>query len=198
MDQKYLEHFIEELHGFAARGFPVREVRQYLKGNLLPLNELQPYVFVAVEQYTRNLIYKSSEFELMVVVWSAGQAAPIHGHEGEKCWARVESGELLFTNYREHSAGDSFRLETISQQFGGPGYLDGPADIHKVENTSTQPAITLHLYSRPFEACDIYGIENHRKLRKRLGYFSKFGQRVPDGEAFSGNAIPTMSNEDAI
>lgn len=176
-----LDQFIAELNRFAALDFPVRETHQVLRCASLQPAQLQPYLFVAPDQYTRNLIYKSPEYELLLIAWPSGQAAPIHGHEGEKCWARVESGELRFTNYCEIPGDGSFSLKTLSQRVGGLGYLDGPADIHKVENISSQLAVTLHLYSRPFEACDIYDPENGRKLRKMLGYYSKFGERESDG-----------------
>ncbi len=177
-----LGKFIEELNRFAARDFPVRETHRFLKTVSLPLAHLRPYLFVAPDQYTRNLLHKSSEFELLLIVWPPGQASPIHGHEGEKCWALVESGELHFTNYCEIPLGDSFTLITLSQQIGGPGYLDGPADIHKVENTSTELAVTLHLYSRPFEACDIYDLERGSKVRQKLQYYSKFGKCEATGQ----------------
>lgn len=173
------------MNRFAALDFPVRETHEFLKSTILTPEQFQPYLFVASDQYTRNLIYKSSEYELLLIAWPAGQAAPIHGHEGEKCWARVESGELRFTNYREVPSGGSFNLKTLSERIGGPGYLDGPADIHKVENTSSQLAVTLHLYSRPFDACDIYEVESSRKLRKTLEYYSKFGKRIGDGLGMS-------------
>jgi predicted metal-dependent enzyme (double-stranded beta helix superfamily) len=160
-----LDQFIGELNRLATRHFPVCETHELLKSVILAPEQLQPYLFVAPDQYTRNLIYKSPEFELLLIAWPAGQAAPIHGHEGEKCWARVEKGELCFTNYCEIPEGDSFRLKTVSTRVGDLGYLDGPADIHKVENTSNRLAVTLHLYSRPFDACYIYDLANGRKMR---------------------------------
>ena len=40
-----------------------------------------------------------------------------------------------------------------------PGFLDGPADIHSVENLTSQYATSLHVYAKPYDACDIYDIE---------------------------------------
>ena len=37
----------------------------------------------------------------MLVCWPPHVSAPIHGHEGEKCWARVQTGELKICNYVE-------------------------------------------------------------------------------------------------
>ena len=173
-----LDQFIGELQRLAARNFSVRETHNFLKDALVRPEQLKPYLFVAPDQYTRNLIYKSPEFELLLIAWPAGHGAPIHGHEGEKCWARVERGELRFTNYCEIPNCHSFSLKHISERIGGLGYLDGPADIHKVENTSREIALTLHLYSRPFEACDIYDPQSGRKFRRTLEYYSQFGKRI--------------------
>ena len=171
-------HLIEALSRVAARDFPVREVRALLDGIRLPSAELAPYRFLSAAHYTRNLIHKSEEFELLLLVWAAGQRSPIHGHEGEKCWTRVEEGELHFTSYREKAAGDSFRLQVLSQAVGQVGHVDGPADIHEVANRSELPAVTLHLYARPYDECDVYDLERHTKTRKKLEYFSRFGRQT--------------------
>jgi predicted metal-dependent enzyme (double-stranded beta helix superfamily) len=174
-----IEQFIERLNHFATLDFPVREVHRFLKDSSLAPEELRPYSFETIEGYARNLVHKSPEFELLVIVWAPEGASPIHGHEGEKCWSRVEKGELRFTNYRERPDANPFDLEMISQRIGGPGHLDGPADIHKVENLTRDPAVTLHVYSRPYEACDIYDMEQRCKLRRTLLYNSKYGSPVP-------------------
>ena len=43
---------------------------------------------------------------------------------------------------------------------GDKGFLDGPAEIHSVENIFNEPAVSLHIYAKPFDACDIYDLEN--------------------------------------
>lgn len=173
-----LSAFIQRLEQLAARDFSVQETHQFLKRSPLAPGELKPYIFFDPCQYTRNLLYKSGEFELLAICWQPGQKAPIHGHEGEKCWSRVEEGSLYFTNYCERSSLDgSFRLEITSPPTrGGPGYLDGPADIHAVENPFQEPAVTLHLYSRPYAECDIYDPVNGQKERRKLTYYSVFGE----------------------
>jgi len=48
--------------------------------------------------------------------------------------------------------------------------------MHKVDNPFSEGAVSLHLYSKPYQACDIYDLENNRKVRKEMSYFSKFGE----------------------
>ncbi|MBI3278964.1 MAG: cysteine dioxygenase family protein [Acidobacteria bacterium] len=170
-----LHALIDRLNRFAESRFPVREVHAFLQTARIPLSELQPYIFIAPDHYTRNLIYKCPEFELLLVVWPPGQGSPVHGHEGEKCWARVEQGRLRFTNFREIREGDGFRLQKTSEKIGDAGHLDGPADIHGVDNLFDTLALSLHVYSHPYDACDIYDVEANIKTRKRMHYDSRFG-----------------------
>ena len=120
-----------------------------------------------------------------MICWASGQSAPIHGHEGQYCWARVEAGTLRFTNYREISE-TPLVLERLAEPVvGNEGYLDGPADIHSVENPAEldKPAASLHVYYRPFAECDIYDLQRREKRRTRLSYDSvshALAGHVPD------------------
>ena len=55
---------------------------------------LDPYVRFEPGRYTRHLVHKDQTVEVLVLCWARGACAPIHGHEGELCWARVERGRL--------------------------------------------------------------------------------------------------------
>jgi len=94
--------FIEQLNIFAVEDFLVDEGGGFLRHSVLPPEQLEPFLFVEPFAYTRNLIYNSSHFELMTVVWAPEQASPIHGHEGVSCRARVERGRLRFTNMENY------------------------------------------------------------------------------------------------
>ena len=49
-----------------------------------------------------------------------------------------------------------------------------PADIHSVENIQDEPAISLHLYTKPFGECDIYCIDKGTIERVPLVYDSMY------------------------
>ena len=105
--------------------------------------------------------------------WKSGQKAPIHGHEGEKCFMRVEKGALQFTNYNLVST-DPLKLTKIESLKGEVGFLDGPADVHSVENIYNEDSITFHIYAKPYSACDVYDINTGSIYRKELTYDSMF------------------------
>ena len=169
-----IETVIERLKEFAHQDFPVPEVSSYLLNLNLNENELKKYSFLKENYYTRNLIHKDTDFELMVICWPPNTSAPIHGHEGEKCWARVQEGQLQICNYEEISS-DPLELNMIQRLSCSPGFLDGPADIHSVENLFDKFATSLHVYAKPYDACDIYDTDNGKIERMKLSYYSNNG-----------------------
>ena len=166
-----INEIINKLKEFAQQNFPVPEVSSFLQNLNLNENELENYSFHKENFYTRNLIHKDSDFELMVICWPPNTTAPIHGHEGEKCWARVQEGQLQICNFEEISS-DPLELKMIQELSCSPGFLDGPADIHSVENLSNKFAISLHVYAKPYDACNIYDTVNGRIERMKLGDYS--------------------------
>ena len=174
------EHLIDDLKRFAAGGFPATEVRQYLVETLMDQAALEPYLNYCDQHYTRNLVHKDKDFELLVICWGRSQRAPIHGHEGELCFARVERGRLRFSNFALLSE-DPIRLRPTGKPVDGSiGFLDGPADLHAVENPEEfgENAASLHVYSKPYAECDIYDSESGPRRRVKLAYDSIQGKRV--------------------
>ena len=134
----------------------INDLRIFTEQNF-PVNKVTPYL--------RSLDLQKEQL----------QKAPIHGHEGEKCWARIQKGSLQVCNYKEISS-DPMNLDLVDRVLAKKGYLDGPADIHSVENISNDIAVSLHVYASPFDSCDIYDMETGVKNRIQLQYHSMFGK----------------------
>ena len=166
-----LNTVIDKLKEFSKEDFPVPEVSSYLLELKLGQEELKKYLLREDSHYTRNLIHRDSDFEIMVICWPPNTTAPIHGHEGEKCWARVQDGNLQICNYEEISS-DPLKLNMLQELSCSPGFLDGPADIHSVENITDEFATSLHVYAKPYDACDIYDMEKGTIDRTKLSYHS--------------------------
>ena len=169
-----IQSVINKLKEFAKEDFPVPAVSSYLSSLDLGDDWLKKYDLRISNHYTRNLIHRDTDFEIMVICWPPNTYAPIHGHEGEKCWARVQTGQLTICNYEELSS-KPLKLLKIQELVGSPGFLDGPADIHSVENISNEFAISLHVYAKPYDACDIYDLDKGLVERTRLSYHSMDG-----------------------
>jgi len=166
--------FVSAVRRLCEAGFDRQRMHRYLAETRLEPSSLEPYVRFAPGRYTRHLVHKDRGVEVLVLCWAPGSSAPIHGHEGELCWARVERGRLRFASYREVSR-EPLRLVPAAEPVeGGPGYLDGPADIHAVENPAGLggDAVSLHVYREPYDECDIYDAAQGTVRRVRLTYDS--------------------------
>jgi hypothetical protein len=169
-----LEEFAAEVQRRCTDRLDARQLHRWLGQTRIDPTSLEPYVRFEPGRYTRHLVSKSAEVELLVLCWARGARAPIHGHEGELCWARVERGRLRFTSYRELSR-TPLRLQPLGPAVDArPGHLDGPADIHAVENLPDfgADAVSLHVYCRPYDECDIYDLAAGVVQRTRLHYDS--------------------------
>jgi cysteine dioxygenase len=178
-----MEEFLERMHDFARKKFDCAEVMPFLGSTLIAPESLAPYLHWAPGGYSRNLVHRDQSFELMALCWDVGQCSKVHGHEGEKCWARVEQGKLRFRNYAETGPRQNGRarlVQTGSIVDGEPGHVDGPADIHSVGNPAEfgGRAVSLHLYCYPFDECEIFDLETGEVSRLRLTYDSVGGKSV--------------------
>lgn len=175
-----MDRIVEDIKSFAARDFPEKEIWEYLSDTRVAPESLSRYLSYCEERYTRHLIHKDDDFELLVICWGSGHRAPIHGHEGELCWARVERGTLRFSNYRTVTE-SPVELELDGEPMdGAAGFLDGPAEIHAVENLAEfgEDAASLHLYSKPYSECDVYDSVRGPKRRVALAYDTIAGEPV--------------------
>jgi hypothetical protein len=55
-----------------------------------------------------------------------------------------------------------------------------------------EPAISIHVYSRPIESCVAFDLENRRCYRRQLSFFSRYGTVVlPEGSPVpEGDPVP--------
>jgi NitT/TauT family transport system ATP-binding protein len=169
-----MARFVQEVRKRCDGALDPVEMGRFLATARIEPTSLESFVRFAAGRYTRHLVHKDRDVELLVLCWARGASAPIHGHEGEYCWARVERGRLAFRSYREASR-VPLRLEPVGGVVdGGPGHVDGPADIHAVTNPAAlgEDAVSVHVYCRPYDECDIYDAAQGTVRRVRLFYDS--------------------------
>ena len=170
-----MDSFIKSLKSCAERDFPINEVSALILNSQFSNKLLNKYSHFNKKIYTRNMIYKDSTFEVLLICWSAGQMAPIHGHEGEKCWFKILSGSLDIYNYELETL-KPLKLKKLGKITASSGYLDGPADIHSINNCYKNPVITLHIYAKPYDSCDIYDLKTNQIQRLKMNYYSINGK----------------------
>ncbi len=64
-----------------------------------PLAELVRRLPFFPGDYARTLVHRDDAFELLVLTWSPGSAAPIHDHAGQDCWFVPLAGAFDLEDY---------------------------------------------------------------------------------------------------
>lgn len=122
-----------------------------------PPDDWYSHLQFAEDTYTRNLVVRTEDFELLTVGWLGGQATPPHDHSGQRCWMWVVHGELSIQNFRATEDG---KIAPLGSPQGYPAgsrlYIDDSLGWHAIENPTHKPAVSLHLHSKPFAQCHIY------------------------------------------
>jgi len=125
--------------------------------------ELQRYVVWDRDHYTRHLVYRDDRFQVILLGWGIGQQTPVHDHAGQCCWMRIEAGRLQMLDYcwKEGEGPPELLNEEVVGGQGEDLHLDRCASVHRIANLADwdEPAISLHVYSRPFARCGIYCLE---------------------------------------
>ncbi len=104
--------------------------------------------------YTRTLLRRTDDFELVAMLWAAGSASPIHDHGDSRCWVVVLEGDLEVENYDRLDDGttEMARLEKSMRNTIASGVLDHRAnwrELHRVCNLSDASVYSLQLYAAP-------------------------------------------------
>ena len=183
-----LDDFVTRLQAFPPSAFDrTEEIQAFLQEAPVDPASLAPYLTWNRQHYTRNLIDKTTLYELIAICWEVGQASSVHNHRDQNCWMAAPIGKLVVENFRvgfqDIEAGQcrleaSNRVELTAEN---PCAVDPREPVHRVVNpwAANQRAVTLHVYSRPFDTCVVYSPEQGTCGDIRLHYNTAFGKPVP-------------------
>jgi len=176
--------FTAELRKFPASAFDeVSEIREFLRTHPVDPASLQRFLVWDRQHYTRNLIDKNQLYELIAICWEVGQYSSIHNHHQQNCWMAAPIGRLQVQNYRtifEDLEGGKCRIEpsdVIEMNPASPAAVDPKEPVHRVINPREfgERAVSLHVYSRPFDQCVVYSEEQGTCGEIELHYTSEYG-----------------------
>jgi cysteine dioxygenase len=174
-------------------------VTEFVKALPVSKEALAGYTWWSNERYTRNLIYRDDLFEVMTICWQPGQRTVAHTHNGQLGWMTVPRGQVAVENFRHVSCNAPERQNVVGldclggatqitmerlarAEFAGSDVVatvDKIQTIHRILNEEkTEGAISLHVYSRPFDSCVVFDLEHQRCFRRALSYYSRFGQKL--------------------
>lgn len=127
------------------------------------------------EHYTRNLVARNDHFEMLVLCWGVGQQSPIHNHARQNCWMAVLEGEIaeIQFQYTEH-AGSGLLARGSTRLFrpGQVSFINDDIALHRVAPVDGRAGVSLHLYSKPIDVCNVYDELTGRVEQRQLEYFS--------------------------
>ena len=122
----------------------------------------------------------------MAICWEVGQASSVHNHRDQNCWMAAPVGRLVVENFRTHFQdleSGKCRLEPSDRVVltaENPCAVDPREPVHRVVNPreANQRAVSLHVYSRPFDTCVVYSPEQGTCGEIELHYTTMFGKPV--------------------
>jgi len=188
MKKVNIEHVVEGLCEIPNEEFHCDPVYKFLSDNPIEIDSIEKYFNWSEKFYTRNLIYKDERFELMAICWEKGQESRIHNHSEQMCWMTVPFGKLRGQNFRVveqiESQGYCKLEETdefdLAECIAAKVELEEP--VHQILNLAEfdERAVSVHIYSKPFDTCLSYCNETDRFSEVKLNYTSINGKLCSD------------------
>ena len=162
----------------------VEQIRRLLQETPVDADSLTPFLTWDRQHYTRNLIDRTTLYELMAICWEVGQASSVHNHRDQNCWMAVPMGRLLVENFhlvnQNLQTGSSCLepLNTVEMNISSPCAVDPSDPVHRVLNPREfgERAVSLHVYSRPFDTCVVYSPEQGTCGEIRLHFNTEYGK----------------------
>jgi len=136
-------------------------------------------------KYTRNLVHEGNgKFNLMLLCWTPGNQSTIHDHANAHCFVKVLDGglrEVRFFWPQQQLKEDGLMMEkeAFEAKKDDTAYMSDELGLHRVENNShSNGAVSLHLYSPPFKSCQIFDERTGKQSEAPMTFWSKFGEKV--------------------
>jgi cysteine dioxygenase len=180
-----IKDFVTQLRAFPASAFDhTADLVAFLSNTAVDPESLAPYLNWDRQHYTRNLIDKTPLYELIAICWEVGQASSVHNHRDQNCWMAVPIGRLLVENFRvvfqqmDEGRCELETADTVEMNPAHPCAVDPLEPVHRVLNPRefNQRAVSLHVYSRPFDTCVVYSPEQGTCGEIKLHYTTEFGE----------------------
>jgi predicted metal-dependent enzyme (double-stranded beta helix superfamily) len=188
IEQLNIAAWVKELASIPAPEFTLENVQDYVLRHHVRPESLDKYLFFSKGNYTRNLIFKNELFECMAICWETGQFSRIHNHRDQNCWMSAPIGRLKVQNFRVEDR-DSLRgtcrlvpTEIYEMDAAHPAYVNPLEPVHQVLNLPEfhQRAVSIHIYSKPFDSCEVYLRDRGTYSDVPLHYTSEYGLLNPD------------------
>ena len=186
------EQFIEGIRELSQGLITKQKMYDYLVAYEIRAEDLERYKLWLPDRHTRNKIFRNDMIEVMLICWPAGSITPLHTHNGQLGWMTMIEGKLKVENYRKVdcnrpenqqvvgmdclAGATRIEMQHLHDELAVPGgplnTVDKIQTIHRILNLPewNQPAVSMHVYSRPIDSCVVFDMENQRCFRRDLKY----------------------------
>lgn len=186
-----LTELIQRLHQiFAHDAISVEYVQRLMASYESKPQEWKKFAKFDPHRYTRNLVDEGNgKFNLMVLCWNEAQGSSIHDHANSHCFLKMLDGEVREEIFdwpedaakTEANGGLQKRSEAVCHK-NECGYISDSIGLHRIENNShSNKAVSLHLYSPPFSECRCFDQRTSHPTTAKMTFWSKYGKRTPFG-----------------
>lgn len=183
-----IQDFVSALRTYPEAAFEhTSEILEFLRTTPVDGDSLAKYLTWDRQHYTRNLIDKTPLYELLAICWEIGQSSSVHNHQDQNCWMAVPIGRLIVGNYRvlaqdvKKGSCELITAENVEMNATHPCAVDPLEPVHRVFNPRefNARAVSLHVYSRPFDSCVVYSPEHGTCGEIKLHYTTEYGKPAP-------------------
>ena len=180
-----IKDFVVELRKYPESAFEnTQDISTFLERTPVSPDTLQPYLCWDRQHYTRNLVDKTPLYELIAICWEIGQASSVHNHRDQNCWMAAPIGRLRVENYHviaqdlEKGTCQLKAADIVEMNAAHPCAVDPEEPVHRVYNPRefNERAVSLHVYSRPFDTCVVYSPEQGTCGEIPLHYTTEYGE----------------------
>jgi cysteine dioxygenase len=180
-----IQDFVAELQKFPEPAFNrIDQIVRFLQHTPVVPETLTPYLTWDKQHYTRNLIDKTPLYELVAICWEIGQSSSVHNHREQNCWMAAPMGKLRVENFHvvaqnvDEGTCTLETADTVEMNPRQPCAVDPLEPVHRVYNPRefNQRAVSLHVYSRPFDTCVVYSQEQGTCGVIKLHYQTEYGK----------------------
>jgi cysteine dioxygenase len=181
-----IKDFVNELRKFPEAAFETTgQILEFLQSTTVAAESLTPFLCWDGQHYTRNLIDKTPLYELIAICWEVGQGSSVHNHQDQNCWMAVPIGRLLVENFHlveqklDRGTCCLETSDTVEMNPAHPCAVDPRDPVHRVFNPPhyNERAVSLHVYSRPFDSCIVYSPAQGTCGEIKLHYTTEYGKQ---------------------
>lgn len=181
MTQTPIDSLCRELLAEFKRDSRGKEVPRLLGEYAAGHEDWREWVHFATDHYTRNLVHRCGDYELLLLCWEEGQESPIHNHAGQLCWMAVLDGCLEEVHFRSPAPGAALEAGRSARfEQGGVAFIEDEIALHLIRPVSGR-GVSLHLYANPIDTCKVYDPADGAETSVELGYYSVRGQKTSEG-----------------